>query len=404
MNWQSVSLRSIAKVITKGTTPTSIGHSFSQTGIPFLRVNNIDNHYITLDDVLFIDGQTDAALARSRIHPRDILVSIAGTVGRTAVVAPSHPAMNCNQAVAIIRLQDWVDPDYLAYWFSSEEAIQQITALQVTGTIANLSLNSIKNLQISLPSLEEQQRIVTLLNRANAVRHKRKQTIQLTEELLRSIFLDLFGDPVTNPKNWDRLALGQIATIQKGLHVTPKRQAFPLELPYLRVANVYRDQLRLDAIKTIRVTPQELQKIRLEPGDLLLVEGHGNPEEIGRSAVWEGAIPNCVYQNHLIRVRVDRALANPTYISAYLNSPGGRRQFAQFGKTTSGLKTITASNVKAITIACPPLKFQQHYCEYQRQLTHTLQIAHRHFQEADNLFNTLLQTAFRREAHSVQPR
>ncbi|OUC15044.1 MAG: hypothetical protein B0A82_08970 [Alkalinema sp. CACIAM 70d] len=399
MNWQYVSLRSIATVITKGTTPTSIGHGFSDTGIPFLRVHNIHNHHISLDDVLFIDETTDAALARSRIYPKDVLVSIAGTVGRTTVVPPEAPMMNCNQAVAIIRPQDEVNPYYLSYWFNTEAAIQQIQGLQVTGTISNLSLTSLKNLQIPLPSLEEQQRIIALLNRANAVRNKCKQAIQLTEELLRSIFLDQFGDSVTNPKGWNRLTLGEIASIQKGLHVTPKRQDYPLEVPYLRVANVYRDQLHLEDLKTMRVTPQELQKIKLEKGDLLLVEGHGNPEEIGRSAVWEGSMQTCVYQNHLIRVRVDRTIADPTYISTYLNAQGGRRQFTKFGKTTSGLNTITASNVKAITIACPPLKLQRHYCEYQRQLAHTLQNAHRHFQEAETLFNTLLQRSFQDVPH-----
>ncbi|MBD2329551.1 restriction endonuclease subunit S [Alkalinema sp. FACHB-956] len=404
MNWQHVSLRSIATVITKGTTPTSIGHGFSDTGIPFLRVHNIHNHHISLDDVLFIDETTDEALARSRIYPKDVLVSIAGTVGRTAVVPPEAPPMNCNQAVAIIRPQDGVNPYYLSYWFNTEAAIQQIQGLQVTGTIANLSLSGIQTLHLPLPSLPEQQRMVAILDRAHAVRQKRKQAIQLMEDLLRSIFLDQFGDSVTKPKGWNRLTLGEMASIQKGLHVTPKRQDYPLEVPYLRVANVYRDQLHLEDLKTMRVTPQELQKIKLEKGDLLLVEGHGNPEEIGRSAVWDGSMQTCVYQNHLIRVRVDPKIADPTYISTYLNSEGGRRQFTKFGKTTSGLNTITASNVKAITIVCPPLELQQQYCEWQRQLTHTLQIAQASFQESEALFNTLLQRTFRGELQPVPPR
>ena len=106
MSWERVNIGSIAKIVTKGTTPTSIGYNFSEEGIPFLRVNNIQSGNLNIDDILFIDQDTDNALKRSRIQPKDVLLSIAGTIGRTAVVPTNAPVMNCNQAVAIIRLKE----------------------------------------------------------------------------------------------------------------------------------------------------------------------------------------------------------------------------------------------------------------------------------------------------------
>lgn len=267
----------------------------------------------------------------------------------------------------------------------------------ITTSIPGLSRNDLYATQIPLPSLEEQRRIVAILDKADAVRRKRQQAIALTEELLRSAFLEMFGDPVTNPKGWEIISLGNISKIQGGLQVTSQRNTHPLEAPYLRVANVYRDKLVLDEIKLIRVTQQELERTMLRVGDLLIVEGHGNNREIGRSSVWDGSIPNCTHQNHLIRVRLNSKIANYTYISAFLNSSGGRRQMNKFGKTTSGLNTISTSNVKAIKVLLPPLSEQKKYSEIKQKIARCLEIDREHFQSSDNLFNSLLQKAFQGE-------
>jgi type I restriction enzyme S subunit len=264
-------------------------------------------------------------------------------------------------------------------------------------TQQNISKSIVEKLEIPLPPLEEQRRIAAILDKADGVRRKRKEAIRLTEELLKSTFLEMFGDPVTNPKGWEVIGLGKISQIQGGLQVTPARKELPLEVPYLRVANVYRDKLLLDEIKNIRVTSSELERINMKAGDILIVEGHGNKEEIGRSSVWDGSIENCVHQNHLIRVRLDPNKAEPIYISAYLNSAGGRCQLTKFGKTTSGLNTISTSNVKATKVLCPPIEMQKRYLDFQRKLTEAKNASVEHLEQSENLFNSLLQRAFRGE-------
>ncbi|HEY9631743.1 MAG TPA: restriction endonuclease subunit S [Coleofasciculaceae cyanobacterium] len=226
MKYKCVSIGSIAEVVTKGTTPTSIGFSFVKEGIPFLRVNNIQNGKLLNDDILFVDPETDKALARSRIQPEDVLISIAGTIGRTAVVPLDAPAMNCNQAVAMIRLRKDVDPYYVNYWLNTDDAIRQITGSKVTATIANLSLGCIKELKIPLPPIAEQRSIAAILDRADAVRRKRQEAIALTEELLRSAFLEMFGDPVRNSKGWELKPLGKVASVNRG-KFTPRPRNDP---------------------------------------------------------------------------------------------------------------------------------------------------------------------------------
>src|SRR5262245_19386124 len=114
MNFETARLQDVTSTITKGTTPTTLGLPFSESGIPFLRAQNLQGGRVDLStDRLFIPPETHTALFRSVIRPLDVLVSIAGTIGRAAVVSPDAPEMNCNQAVAIVRLRESIDPRYL---------------------------------------------------------------------------------------------------------------------------------------------------------------------------------------------------------------------------------------------------------------------------------------------------
>lgn len=201
-------LGDLCNLVTKGTTPTSVGFDFAERGVPFLRIQNISGSTVSLDDVLYIEESTHNALGRSKIRPGDFLITIAGTIGRTAIVPPGFPESNCNQAVAILRFDEaklW--PKFLLYWLSTEDATTQISGRKVTATISNLSLGQIKELEIPLPPLPEQKRIAAILDKADAIRRKRQQAIQLADDFLRAVFLDMFGDPVTNPKGWPKKAL-----------------------------------------------------------------------------------------------------------------------------------------------------------------------------------------------------
>ena len=106
-------VKDISQLITKGTTPTTLGKNYLKEGIRFLRVQNLFNGKVNyFPDDLFIDDETDKLLSRSRIKPGDVLVSIAGTIGTSAIVEDSCGLLNCNQAVAIIRLEDQIDRRY----------------------------------------------------------------------------------------------------------------------------------------------------------------------------------------------------------------------------------------------------------------------------------------------------
>lgn len=156
--------------------------------------------------------------------------------------------------------------------------------------------------------------------------------------------------------------MGELGCVTGGLTQNSKRERLPLLMPYLRVANVYANELRLDQVSDIGVQQSEVARALLKKGDLLVVEGNGSLDQIGRVAVWNGAVDPCLHQNHIIKIRFSSAVISrfPLY---WLLSAAGRDQITQVASSTSGLHTLSISKVQALRVALAPLTEQERVCE-----------------------------------------
>ncbi|TXJ00989.1 MAG: hypothetical protein E6Q32_05455 [Neisseriales bacterium] len=162
--WEWKKLDDITLLITKGTTPTTNGHQFLSKGINFLKIENIINGEINLSSIeMFISEEAHQSQKRSQLKVDDVLFSIAGTIGDTAIVKQEHLPMNINQAIAIIRPKEVLDSRFLKHSLLS--VISQNTKdKQRGGAIKNISLGDIKDIDYPLPPLAEQKRIVQTLD------------------------------------------------------------------------------------------------------------------------------------------------------------------------------------------------------------------------------------------------
>src|SRR6185437_5937113 len=124
------------------------------------------------------------------------------------------------------------------------------------------------------------------------------------------------------PTGWCESRIEEFCTVQGGIQKTPLRQPVSLHFPYLRVANVQRGSIDVSEMARYELSLGELDKWRLDAGDLLVVEGNGSESEIGRCAIWRGEVADCVFQNHLMRVRPEQH-EQVDYLALYLNSPPG---------------------------------------------------------------------------------
>ena len=295
----------------------------------------------------------------------------------------------------VLRAGEIVLPEWL-HFFVRQATFRHEAKRNFTGTGGQQRVPAtfVANTLIPLPPLPEQRRIVDLLTRAEGIVRLRREAAAKAAELIPAIFIDMFGDPVRNPKAWPIVPLGSVATVQGGLQVTRARLSHPLERPYLRVANVYRDRLDLVEIKSIRLTEAELNRTRLQIGDLLFVEGHGNPQEVGRVAVWDGSIQDCTHQNHLIRARPNNDQLMPEFACVQLNTPAGRQSLLRAGKTTSGLSTISAQNVKDAEVMLPRMALQRDFVKLAEEAQSIATLQTEAQLKAQATFNAWLAQAF----------
>ena len=356
-------LGDIANIVAGDPAPQEPG-AFAPNGPLFIRMQDVGLHHVNPVLADSADRLSADWLAgnRLRLFPKDsILIPKSG-----ASVNLNHRAKLATDAHVVSHLavvmpdKSRIDPDYLFWWSVRYDPRAQA---QVT-SLPSLKLSTLKEAKIALPPLDEQRRIVSILNRAAKIERLRTQAQERLREFIPALFIKMFGDPVENPMGWERAILGELSQVQGGLQVTRKRKMHPLEMPYLRVANVLRNRLDLREVKSMRVNEKELTRVQLMRDDLLIVEGHGNPSEIGRVAIWDGSIFDCVHQNHLIRVRLDRSMMLPEFACSYLNSLPGRQHLIRSGKTTSGLNTITTSNVKSCMIFTPPIRLQTLFAHF----------------------------------------
>ena len=160
------------------------------------------------------------------------------------------------------------------------------------------------------------------------------------------------------PKNWRRVPLHEVAEVRTGLAKGKTGQRDPVEVPYLRVANVQDGHLDLTEIKTITVEREQIGRYSLRNGDILMTEG-GDFDKLGRGDVWQGQIEPCLHQNHVFVVRPNVELLDSTYLAALSASHHGRTYFLGCAKRSTNLASVNTSQVRNFPVLLPPLSEQQ---------------------------------------------
>lgn len=221
-------------------------------------------------------------------------------------------------------------------------------------TVKYVRMSNFTNYEISYPSIEKQQCIVAKIEVLFSELDNAVETLNATKTQLevyrQAVYASIYDYNNVRP-------ITDFFEVTGGLTKNSKRNTLPKKMPYLRVANVYFNMLDLSEIKEIGVNEQEIEKCLLKKNDLLFVEGNGSKSQIGRVAIWDGSIENCLHQNHLIKAR---PLGNmiPAYALFYLISGGGRKQINEVSKSTSGLYTLSTNKVRELMIP---------YCDYEKQ-------------------------------------
>ena len=278
------------------------------------------------------------------LNHRAKLVTDAHVVSHLAVVIPD---------------KDRVDPDYLFWW---SVRYDPRTQAQVT-SLPSLKLSTLKEAPVPLPPLDEQRRIVGILNRAAKIERLRAQARELMGEFTSALFVRMFGGQDQVGVTYPCMPLREIAEIGSGATKGRKIEAAnAIKVPYVRVANVQDGFLNLDEIKVITIRRGEEQKYALVPGDLLMTEG-GDPDKLGRAAVWNGELGYCAHQNHVFRVRPHTEVVLTDYLRDVAGSAYGKTYFLSVAKRTTGIASVNKTQLGGFPVPVPPMELQALYAK-----------------------------------------
>ena len=259
---------------------------------------------------------------------------------------PGPVDLNCMTVRPSLALDPW----YLLYWFTSFD----LTSIADGSVLPQISARRVADLSVPAPSLDRQRRIVEILED-----HLPRLDGGASELARCRVRLDaLWAAALSEARIGSEIALPEVADVQGGIQKQPRRAPKVNHYPFLRVANVTSSGLDLADVHRVELFGEELTRLRLEPGDLLVVEGNGSASQIGRAAMWDGSIEDCVHQNHLIRVRPKGAML-PGYLEAVWNSPEHRRRLMGVASSSSGLYTLSVSKLKRLTVPVPSLDAQK---------------------------------------------
>lgn len=408
--WTTLTIGDLVERLQYGYTASAI---HGQDGVRFLRITDIENGHVDWAGVPTCRIE-EPALSAYALRDGDVVFARTGSIEKACVL--KNPPRSVF-ASYLIRgtLKDPRRARWLDYFVRSASYVGQVKRVSAGIGRPNVNAKNLARVSLNVPPLSEQDRIVEALDsyfsrldeveaglervqrnlkrdRASVLQAAVTGRLVPTEaelaraegreyepasELLKRILAERrrrweesgkrgkYEEPAPPdsstlpelPEGWCWARVGQVAAVSGGLTQNAKRRELRLSLPFLRVANVYAGELRLDDIERIGVGEAEVERVLLRQGDLLVVEGNGSLDQIGRVARWDGSIEPCVHQNHLIKVRFELDQLGK-WALAWLLSPGGRQSIESIASSTSGLHTLSLSKVEALPVPLCPVQEQ----------------------------------------------
>jgi type I restriction enzyme S subunit len=282
---------------------------------------------------------------------------------------------------------------YLAYLLRQDDFLAYAESHSSRTNIPKINRDALLAYEVQLPSLAEQRRIADVLDKADAIRRKRREATALTEELLRSAFLEVFGDPMINPKGWAIKPLTDLCE-SKQYGTAEKANSERLGIPVIRMNNLtYSGEIDLTNLKWVPLSKSEVSKLDLRDGDVVFnrVNSH---ELVGKTATWHHG-EGYTFAGYLIRLRILAHAATGDYISAAMNMPSTKRTLMSMAKPSINMANISGSDLARVLLPVPPLPLQRRYVAL-KQRVDSLRKRYRDAErDAHVLFASLVQRMFR---------
>lgn len=337
---------------------------------------------------------TEADRVRFSLRVGDLLVCEGGEVGRTAIWRGEVDDCYFQKAVHRLRPRKSVEPRFALHymrWAATTGAFRHLTTAT---SIAHLTKEKLETAPFPDVPLPEQRRIAAILDEADTLRRKRREALGLLDELLRSAFLEMFGDPVTNPRGWETLTMGELVVDGPTNGLYRPAADYGSGTPIVRIDSFYDGRIvDVPGLKRVRIGEELIDRFGLAEGDVL-INRVNSPEHLGKSALVPSLSEPTVFESNMMRLRLNPRRAEPGFVVAQLMTPHLRRQIATSSKDAVNQSSINQADVCSFQLRVPPLLEQRRWIsfvgEHRKQVDAWEQVRGL----ADDVFQSLLQRAF----------
>ena len=389
--WPSMRLDECCEIIA-GATPSTSESTFWGGDVCWATpkdLSNLDGTFIS-DTPRKLTAAGLQSCAASVLPAHSVLFSSRAPIGHVAI---NTVPMATNQGFkSFIPKAGRIVSEFLYWWLRYNRAY--LESLGNGATFKEVSKAIVSRVEIALPPLEEQRRIAAILDQAETVRCQRRAALAQLDSLTQSIFLDMFGDPVTNPKGWARCSLGELIAEgpQNGLY-KPSTD-YGSGTPILRIDAFYDGVVtKLDSLKRVRLAATDVELFGLQPDDIV-INRVNSIEYLGKSALIPTLSEPTVFESNMMRFKVMRDQVDPRYVVQFLQTAYIKGQILSGSKNAVNQSSINQQDVKGFRINVPPLPLQQTFATRIQAIASLKTIHRTALAELNALFASLQQRAF----------
>ncbi len=244
--------------------------------------------------------------------------------------------------------------------------------------------------KLPLPPIDIQKKIADELDKIIGLIEKRKTQIEKMDLLVKAKFVEMFGDPVTNPMCWEKNKLKEIAHSRLGEMLDKAREIGENKYPYLANFNVKLFKINLEKLNFMNFNAKECAEFSLKKGDVLVCEGGA----VGRAAVWENNIEQCYFQKALHRVRCNVDIINPYYLNFWFFMVSSITGFEDIIGSKSTIPHLTGEKLKTLEILLPPIRLQNKFADYVKLIDNQKETMQNALVKLETLYKAQMQAYF----------
>ena len=392
---KTVELGEVSRIET-GTTPSMKNPEYHGGNVPFVKPGELsDQPKVIFEANSYV---TEIGAEQGRLIPKNgVMVCCIGSLGKLAIAGRE---MITNQQInSVIFNEDVVDPKFGAYFLSTQK--RELEHIASSTTVAIVNKTNFSKLKIPLPSLSEQKAIVAKLDRAQRLIDIDKAMLAKYDQLIQSVFLEMFGDPVTNPKGWEVRELDEIS-IQIRSGTTPKggKKVYVEDgILFLRSQNVWRKRLDLSDVAYIDdKTHLKMINTSLKTGDILMTKtGRFNTENssLGRAAMYRGEDDKANLNGHVYLIRLLQEINNE-FVLYILTTEQYRDYIRRVCVGGIDKRQINKSHLEEFPIINPPIDQQKKFTDFMIRIEQEKRNTKESLNKSKDLFNGLIQKTFGR--------